>query len=63
MFGEKQTAIQSAGMEDGLIDLVVVQLLVHMHNREKAFERGESTESSLTLDAPNPWSFDVELEF
>ncbi len=35
MFWEKNHAIQSAGMEDGLLDVVVTQLVVHMHNERK----------------------------
>jgi hypothetical protein len=35
VFWEKNHAIQSAGMEDGLLDVVVTQLVVHMHNKRK----------------------------
>lgn len=32
---DKRHAIQSAGMEDGLLDVVVVQLVVRLHNQRR----------------------------
>jgi len=62
---EKNHAIQSAGMEDGLLDLVVIQLLVHMHNEQKLPDQPKPEPgrdlgwTMLDYTTPPYWGFDI----
>jgi hypothetical protein len=49
VFGEVLCIKQTAGMEDGLIDLIVVQLLVQLHNKQIRLGKDSNTQLDLQL--------------
>lgn len=61
MLENKLSAIQSAGMEDGLIDVIVVQVLVKMYKEEHNRATRKPQENWLLLDE-KPWYWDLDLE-
>jgi len=62
VFLEKSRAIQSAGMEDGLIDLIVIQLLVHMYKNRgpRGLQASEDSGNAgwIMFDTSKPWIWD-----
>lgn len=62
MFETKNCTIQSAGMEDGLIDLIVVQLLVRMYKEEPQRFKTRLKDGCLFSDPAEFWNWDVEFE-
>ena len=56
---DKKTTIQSAGMEDGLIDLVVIQLLVRMCNSK---DHSELADDAGQFSKFHSWHWDLEID-
>ena len=61
MLYNKVTTEQSAGMEDGLIDLIVVRLLVKMATNES--DPGMAPSETSREDSYSDWYWDPNFDF